>query len=85
MGDTRSTVAISDTSAKAHDFYVQRLKEMTPSERLDLGSALWDMGDSIQRAAAKLKNPHADEAEITFRVAITRFGLELARKAYRRP
>ncbi len=85
MSDTRSTVAISDTSAKARAFYGQRLKEMTPSERVGLGSALWDMGDSIQRAAAKLKNPHAGEAEITFRVAVARFGLELARKAYRRP
>jgi hypothetical protein len=63
----------------------QRLKEMTPSERLALGSALWETGDAVQRAAAKRKHPHADEAEVTFRLAVVRFGLELAQKAYRKP
>jgi hypothetical protein len=29
-------------------------------------------------------HPDADESEITFRVAVARFGEELARKVYRR-
>ena len=29
--------------------------------------------------------PEADDAEITFRIAVARFGEDLARKAYGRP
>lgn len=82
MRDTRSTV-VSDTSPKAREVYIQLLKEMTPSERLGLGIALWNAADSLQRAAVLRSHPDADEAEITFRLAVTRFGSELARKAYR--
>jgi len=77
-------VAFSDTSPEAQEIYFQRLKEMTPSERLSVGAALWQAGDSVQRAAVRLQHPHADEAEIAFRIAAARFGLELARKAYRK-
>jgi len=77
-------VEFSDTSGKAQEVYFQRLKGMTPSERLSLGAALWQAGDSVQRAAIGRQNPEADEAEIAFQIAVTRFGLELARKAYRR-
>ena len=84
MRDTRSTVVLSDTSEKAREVYFQRLKRMTASERLGLGVALWISGDSLQRAALRRENLYADEAEITFRIAVSRFGLELARKAYRR-
>ncbi|HEX4770946.1 MAG TPA: hypothetical protein VH351_08965 [Bryobacteraceae bacterium] len=58
---------------------------MTPSERISLGASLWVAGDSVQRAAARRDNPLATEAEIAFRIAVTRFGPELARKAYRKP
>lgn len=81
---TRSTVALEDTSEKAREVYFRRLNEMTPSERLGLGAALWEAADSLQRAAARLKHPHANEDEITFRIAVTRFGLKLAQKVYRR-
>ncbi len=82
LEDTRSNVAASDTSPKAHEIYVRRLKEMTPSERLRLGAMLWQTGDSVQRAAIRRSNPDADDFEIAFRLAVTRFGFELARKAY---
>lgn len=81
MGDTRSTVVLSDTSEKAREVYFRRLKGMTPSERLELGAALWTAGDLLQRAALRRERLY-DEAEITFRLAISRFGLDLARKAY---
>jgi hypothetical protein len=58
---------------------------MTPAERLGVGAALWSAGDALQRAAARRLYPDADDAEITFRIAVTRFGAELARKAYGRP
>jgi hypothetical protein len=63
---TRSTVALEDTSEKAREVYFRRLDEMTPSERLGLGVALWEMGNSLQRAAIRHKHPDADEDEITF-------------------
>jgi hypothetical protein len=57
---------------------------MTPSERVDIGVALWAAAESLQRATTRLKYPDAPEAEITYRIAITRFGEALARKVYRR-
>jgi Rv0078B-related antitoxin len=83
LRDTQITLT-SDTSEKAQGIYFQRLNEMTPSERLSLGVALWEAGYALQRAAVCRKNPNADEAEITFQIAVTRFGLELAQKVYRK-
>lgn len=73
-----------DTSPKARDAYFRRLAEMTPSERLAVGAALWRAGDSLQRSATRRMHPQADDAEITFQIAVTRFGSELARKVYGR-
>lgn len=81
---TGGTVSQVDTSPKARDAYFRRLAEMTPSERLAVGAALWRAGDSLQRSAMRRMHPLADDAEINFRIAVTRFGLELARKVYRR-
>lgn len=75
---------LSDTSPKASQVYFERLAAMTPSERVRLGIALWEAGHALQCAAFRRKYPHADEAEIAFHVAVTRFGEELARAAYRR-
>ena len=73
---------MQDTSPKAREAYYRRLSEMTPSERLGIGAALWRAGHSLQRAAILRAYPHAGEGEINFRIAVTRFGAELARKAY---
>jgi len=75
---------MSDTSEKAGEVYLRLLRAMTPSERLRVGVALWAAGDSVQRAAIRRCTPCASEAEITFRIAVSRFGLELAQKAYPR-
>jgi hypothetical protein len=74
-----------DTSPEAREAYFRRLAEMTPSERLCIGAALWRAGDALQRSAVRRMHPEADDAEITFRIAVTRFGAELAGKAYGRP
>lgn len=81
---TAGTVSQVDTSPKARDAYFRRLAEMTPSERLAVGAALWRAGDSLQRSAMRRMHPQADDAEITFQIAVTRLGPELARKVYRR-
>lgn len=57
---------------------------MTPAERVAVGVALWEAGDATERAAMRRMYPEADEAEITFQVAVRRFGAELARKVYGR-
>jgi hypothetical protein len=78
-------MALTDTSPAAEEAYFHRLAEMTPEERVNPGMALWKAGDSIQRAALRRDYPEASEDEVLFRLAVTRFGEELARKAYRRP
>jgi hypothetical protein len=77
-------MALRDTSPKTREVYFRRLAGMTPSERLGIGAALWQAGDALQRAAMYRSNPDLAESEITFRIAVIRFGSELARKAYRR-
>ena len=77
-------MALSDTSPKASEFYYRRLAEMTPSERLSVGAALFAAGDALQRAAARRDFPDADDDEINFRIAVTRYGVDLARKVCRR-
>jgi len=78
-------MTFDDTSPAASKVRSQRLAEMTPSERITIGVALWVAGDSVQRAAARRLYPDADTAEITFRIAVTRLGERLERAAYRRP
>jgi hypothetical protein len=77
-------VAFSDTSPAAREVYFQRLAEMTPGERVRLATALWETAHSLQWAAMRRGNPDADDTEIAFQIAVTRFGAELARTAYRR-
>jgi hypothetical protein len=74
----------SDTSPEASKIYFRLLGEMTPSERINLGAALWAVGDALQRAAIRQICPDATDAEINFRISVTRFGPELARKAHQR-
>jgi hypothetical protein len=77
-------VALSDTSPAAREVYLQRLAEVTPGERVRLAVALWEAGQSLQWAAARRRNPDADEAQIASQIAVTRFGPELARTVWRR-
>jgi hypothetical protein len=64
--------------------YLRRLAELTPAERVRAAVALWEAAHSLQWAAARHRNPDADDAEIVFQIAVTRFGAELARTVYRR-
>ncbi len=82
--DTEVSSMPSDTSASARQVYLDRLAEMTPSERIEMGAALWEAGHHLQIAGLRQMHPDAEDAEITFRIAVTRFGAEIARKAYRR-
>jgi hypothetical protein len=74
----------SDTSPKASRAYYVRLAEMSPAERVNIGVSLWEAGNALQRAGMRLRFPGVDEEEITFQVAVVRFGEELARRIYGR-
>ena len=82
MSDTRRGMISDDTPGNVSDVYFRRLAEMTPTERINVGAALCQAGDSLQRAAMSRRYPSADDSEIVFRIAVTRFGEELAHKAY---
>ena len=75
---------LTDTSPNANRVYFEQLAAMTPAQRVRLGVALWEAAHSLQWAAARRQHPDADESEIAFQVAISRFGEELARAAYRK-
>ncbi|HVY91343.1 MAG TPA: hypothetical protein VHA14_01290 [Bryobacteraceae bacterium] len=77
-------MALTDTSPAAEDAYFRRLAEMSPEERVNLAFALREAGDALQRAALRREYPDATADEILFYLAVSRFGEELARKAYRR-
>jgi hypothetical protein len=76
-------VALGDTSTKASQIYFQQLAAKSPAERVRLAAALWEAAHSLQWAATR-KHPDANEAEIAFQVAVTRFGVKLASAAYRK-
>lgn len=63
---------------------MQRLKEMTPSERVRIGVGFWEAAYRLQRAAILRRNPEATETEIAFQIAVTRFGMELAKAAWQK-
>ncbi len=75
---------LTDTSPESRRVYFGRLAEMTPSERVRLGAALWQAAQSLQRASMRQRNPGAHDTEIAFQIAVTRFGPELARAAWHR-
>jgi hypothetical protein len=75
-------VPFSDTSPQARAVQQQLLARMTPSERVRLGVALFEAGHALQWAAARRRHPDADDREIAYRIAVTRYGDELARRAY---
>lgn len=82
MSDTQG--AVNDTSAKSEEMYFLALRQMTPAQRVSLGVALWEAGDATQRAALRRRYPDADESEVLYRLAVSRFGIDVARKVYRR-
>jgi hypothetical protein len=84
MRDTQTTVTLSDTSPKAQEVYLQRIRQMTPAERVRLAVGFWETAYSLQRAAVIRDYPTADEAQVRFYIAASRFGLELAQAVYRR-
>ena len=84
MSDTRSTMPLTDTSPESRAVYAGRLAEMTPAERVRLGVALWQTAGSLQRSSILRKMPGADEVMVAFEIALTRFGPELAKAAWRR-
>ena len=78
------SVEITDTSERTREMYFRRLKEMTPSERLAVGVALCAAGNALQWAAMRRRHPGASEDEITFKIAASQWGTEVAGKVYKK-
>lgn len=57
---------------------------MTPAERVRIGVSLWQAAYSLQRASILRSHPGIDENEVAFRIAVTRFGPDIARAAWKR-
>jgi hypothetical protein len=64
--------------------YFQRLRALTPEQRIDLGVKLWEAGDAMQRATVHRKYPGIGEDEFRYRLCVLRYGPELAEKAFGR-
>jgi hypothetical protein len=64
------------------EVYFQRLRELTPEQRVDLGVRLWEAGDAMQRTAINRNHPGVTHAEFLYRLAVLRYGPELAQKAF---
>ncbi len=75
---------LSDTTPAAREVYLRRLAEMTPAERTWIAASLWETANRVQHAVMRQRHPEASEHEIKYRIAVTRFGPELAAKAYQR-
>jgi len=73
-----------DTSPEAEAVYWRRLSEMTPGETLRIGTGLWEMAHHVQRSVMRRDFPDADERQILRRMAETRFGRDIADRAYGR-
>ena len=63
-------------------FYLARLRELTPEQRIDLGIKLWEAGDAMQRANIQRKYPGISEDEFRYRLCVVRYGQELAENAF---
>jgi len=77
-------MGVSDTSPRAREVYLRCLAQMTPSERVQIGVDLWETAHRLQTAGLRQLYPDADDEEIIFRIAASRFGLDLASEVYRR-
>jgi hypothetical protein len=57
---------------------------MTPAERTRIAARLWEAANRTQYAVMRQRDPEATGDEINYRIAVTRFGPELAAKAFRK-
>lgn len=73
-----------DTSETMRSVYYARLAEMSPGERVRIGVQLWEAANALQRAALLREDASLSEFEILYRIAVSRFGEEAAKAAYRR-
>ncbi|MGH9481211.1 MAG: hypothetical protein ACRD1L_03880 [Terriglobales bacterium] len=71
-----------DTSAAIERRQIERWREMTPAEKLELVGALRDATLAFALAGIRQRHPAADERECHLRLRALTLGPELARKVY---
>jgi hypothetical protein len=68
---------LSDTPLHVHRLVMDRLRAMTPSERLLEAAAMTEAADRMARAGIRLQYPDADDETVDLHLAIRKHGREL--------
>jgi hypothetical protein len=71
-----------DTSPEAWKVYVDLLRKMPASKKLDRVCEMWAFGRALAIAGMRQRHPNADDREVFLRVARQSLGDELFRKVY---
>ncbi len=71
-----------DTTPGQLRLYHERLRAMTPAQRLRQASALSLTVRALAEAGIRLRNPRADSREVRVRLAVRLYGRPAARRLY---
>lgn len=71
-----------DTSAEAESVVIEKLRAMSPEQRLTLALSLSQSVRSLALAGVRQRHPGASDREQLLRLAITIHGRDLATAAY---
>ena len=71
-----------DTSAETEARQIQRWRDMSPTQKAALVSALSRNARDLALAGIRLRHPAASERECFLRLAALTLGVELARRVY---
>jgi hypothetical protein len=71
----------SDTSPEAEEILYERMRRMTPSQRIEEGAKLCKLARQFMRAGIRKRHPDYDEEQVEMALARLLWGDDLYRKA----
>jgi hypothetical protein len=71
----------SDTSPEVEELMYERLRRMTPSQRVEQGARLCKLARQVMRAGIRMRHPDYEDAQVEMALARLLWGDELYRKA----
>lgn len=71
----------SDTSPEAAEILRERLRRMTPAQRVEEGVRLCKLARQVMRAGIRMRHPDYDQEHVEMALARLLWGDELYRKA----
>lgn len=71
----------SDTSPEAAEVLRERMRRLSPSQRIEEGIKLCKLSRQIMRAGIPMRHPDYDEEQVEMALARLLWGAELYRKA----